>query len=785
MYFRAIFAFVIILMVGMALSPQRSDAHDMTLPPPHNHYQSSACVQFVQQVHENLVNCNNLGRNSACFGSGPVQVTYYDGAEAAPFEIPGDTVALADVQEFETAQLNLAEREYGVVLLNLGGESHGTTGEPVTILIMGNATMQNRVDPEIAFEPVEELVTINTQNQTEATFSPGPDSDVAADIPVDTSLPADATTPDQEWVRVYYQNNVVWVNRNDIGDDTSSLPVITYDPQVPFQEFNFATDIATADCTDEAPPSVIVLQNPTGVPVDIVVNGAPIRVESSIFLQTRSEQLMRLTTGEGLATVYPGTPNEVEVPMGYSVSIPVEEGQATGTWTDWGIDPEEFAGFDPIGNLPPGILPDGYDPPTIFQPSGVVPPDPEVVPPDGSAPPPVEEPDPSETPFPIPDYSYGDPGTGLEREEWSAISVNGPVCPTWVLYHSNLDEDNILDNDWDIYRLSGVVRDPNMAFNLSRGIESTDIQPTQSIDGEWVAFVSDRNLAGGHEIYIVRTDSTDLQRVTYNSSNDLNPVWGPEEMKDYLVFESNRDADWNLYIVNLADDGIPRRLTNDPGHEVRPFWAPTGEIYFQGDTDGDWEIYKLNPDTGAVTQLTDNDVDDVAPIVSHDGATMAWLRESEFGNLDLWIMDLDTDEETQLTDTGTDIGSHLFSPDDTFIAYHTNIGDDFDVYAIDLETEIIKNLTDNTDYDDLAPTFRCEDRTVIYHSNNTEDENFEIFEVDPDPIEVDGDPGPYNEPEQLTFLEESTDVFPEGDPREESNSLLDQFPEVGEVEQAE
>jgi Tol biopolymer transport system component len=54
--------------------------------------------------------------------------------------------------------------------------------------------------------------------------------------------------------------------------------------------------------------------------------------------------------------------------------------------------------------------------------------------------------------------------------------------------------------------------------------------PTFSPDGGWIAFTAyfDRfNDIHGCEIYIIRTDGTDLRRLTNNEYCDYQPRWGP------------------------------------------------------------------------------------------------------------------------------------------------------------------------------------------------------------------------------------------------------------------
>lgn len=51
------------------------------------------------------------------------------------------------------------------------------------------------------------------------------------------------------------------------------------------------------------------------------------------------------------------------------------------------------------------------------------------------------------------------------------------------------------------------------------------------------------------------------------------PKWSPTG--DLIAFYSNRDGDFDVYTIR-ADGGDLRRLTNHPGRDGGPSWAPDG-----------------------------------------------------------------------------------------------------------------------------------------------------------------------------------------------------------------
>lgn len=738
----------ILLVLGLVITPQFSQAQNMQNDTHLENYQAGGtCSQLVRQAFFELgSNCAGQESNTACYAfNAASSVAFND--QSLSLSTPGDTVDLTNLASIQTEPLNTATNTFGVVKVTI---QVSAAQYPVTVLMFGAATLENAVLPQDAFVPVMTQVQATTESALHS--AAGKDSVVVTSVTSGTALEADAITADGQWLRVYYNGQLLWAKASDFdgGDD---LAVLTKDSKAPFQAFNFETTTNITDCTD-APPPVLMIQNPNETTVELVINGTPVEIGSTIFVRTIDDTL-RLTTGEGHALLYPNA-DRVEVPLGITAEV-----NSAGTWQNWSVMSQELDQYRAFDDLPSNVLAEPYTSPAILQGSGVGKPTPIILPP-GSTPttptPPLD--------FPTPPVTFGPLGSALDRVPWEALTIGAAVCPDWVLFHSDLDL------DWDIYRLDSAET------NISNGNGSNDIQPSYSIDTEWITFTSDRNRDGAWEIYVADNEGKEQLRVTYNTGVDVNPVWGPASL---IAFESNRDGNWELYTFDVSVSGaLPVRVTEDPASDINAFWSPDGEtIYFQSDRDDDWEIYALDLATGDVTQLTDNDLEDQNPVVSHDGSFLIWVQRDVNGVYNLWQMDLANGETEQLTDLGVDVVGHHIAPDDTFIAYAALDGQDYDVYALELETKRIKNLTqvseqglDEADeFDDYAPNFRCDSPDVLYHSNNTENGNREIFQVNPLPIT-----GASNRPTQLTSHEDANDVYPLGDPREEINSREGQVP---------
>ena len=124
----------------------------------------------------------------------------------------------------------------------------------------------------------------------------------------------------------------------------------------------------------------------------------------------------------------------------------------------------------------------------------------------------------------------------------------------------------------------------------------------------WGKIVFDSNRDGNWEIYTMNSDGTNQTRLTFNEVIDGCPAWSPNGRQ--IVFHTHRHGDASdIYVMN-ADGNNQRRLTHIPNliNEM-PNWSPDGQqIAFQRYKNGDqnhiYNIFVMDADGGNVKQLT-------------------------------------------------------------------------------------------------------------------------------------------------------------------------------------
>ncbi|MCL7960288.1 MAG: DPP IV N-terminal domain-containing protein, partial [marine benthic group bacterium] len=74
----------------------------------------------------------------------------------------------------------------------------------------------------------------------------------------------------------------------------------------------------------------------------------------------------------------------------------------------------------------------------------------------------------------------------------------------------------------------------------------------------------------------------------------------------------------------------PVNLTDHPADDRYPSWSPAGgALAFESNRDGNWNLYLMDPRTGNVTQLTDHPADDRFPGWDPIGQTLVFFSDRD------------------------------------------------------------------------------------------------------------------------------------------------------------
>lgn len=128
--------------------------------------------------------------------------------------------------------------------------------------------------------------------------------------------------------------------------------------------------------------------------------------------------------------------------------------------------------------------------------------------------------------------------------------------------------------------------------------------PAWSPDGQRIAFWGRHwsSSSDNRDISVMNVDGSEVTQLTNNPARDMWPVWSPDGQR--IAFRSNRDENWNIYVVNADGSSPEARLTNDPQDDYFGSWSPDGQrIVFTRGSGEDAGIYVMNADGSGVTSL--------------------------------------------------------------------------------------------------------------------------------------------------------------------------------------
>jgi Tol biopolymer transport system component len=193
-----------------------------------------------------------------------------------------------------------------------------------------------------------------------------------------------------------------------------------------------------------------------------------------------------------------------------------------------------------------------------------------------------------------------------------------------------------------------------------------------SADGGRIAYCSGQG-GGPVQVWTMNQDGSDKQQVTHMGFTAIFPDFSPDGSK--IVFCAGATTfGRDIYVVN-SDGTDLRQLTNGVGNNVYPAFSPNGrKIVFTSNRTGTSQVWLMNADGSDQHQLTfDPAPKDQVPDWSPNGSKIAYLADThgiaDMGNSwgDIWVMNANGSHQHPITHDATDYGT-AWSPDSTRIA---------------------------------------------------------------------------------------------------------------------
>lgn len=241
-----------------------------------------------------------------------------------------------------------------------------------------------------------------------------------------------------------------------------------------------------------------------------------------------------------------------------------------------------------------------------------------------------------------------------------------------------------------------------VSVNLSTWIETQLTQdpdaensyPIASPDGRWIAYQSNRD--GDFEIYIVNSFGGQRRQLTYNTRTDRLPSWSPDGQ--WILFSSDVNGNENYDLRRISFDGnVEEEVFSNGQRNSHARYSPDGRfIIFTTGADprnaATWEIARLDTETGETRLLTNNNVRDASPVFSPDGNTILYITYTGTSNA-IATMSLNGQSQRILYDTDMNEWAASYSPDGLYISFTAEVDGRDQVFLMTAEGTEAQQIT--------------------------------------------------------------------------------------------
>lgn len=249
-----------------------------------------------------------------------------------------------------------------------------------------------------------------------------------------------------------------------------------------------------------------------------------------------------------------------------------------------------------------------------------------------------------------------------------------------------------------------------------------------SPNGEHIVFESDRD--GNWELYIMDATGQNQERLTTSDAQDRRPSWHPNGKK--ILFESNRNGHFELYELHVRTKKIKKlALPSLEGEPIFARYSPDGEkiAFSNKKSDQESEIVLIDYQGTSTIFLTDYKLRSFYPFWSPQGDALLFFSRHETNNEDdeIYKIRLDGSGKERLTHWPKHNFCPAWSPDGKKIAYVTSMeGTRPEIYIMDINGENKVRITYNEDGDTL-PTWSGDSKKLLV--TGYRNGNFEICEL--------------------------------------------------------
>ena len=240
-----------------------------------------------------------------------------------------------------------------------------------------------------------------------------------------------------------------------------------------------------------------------------------------------------------------------------------------------------------------------------------------------------------------------------------------------------------------------------------------------------MVFETDRD--GNAEVYVLNAFDQAITRITNNTVTDEQPALAPDAFQ--IAYVSSETGNREIYLTGI-DRRTPTNLTNNAADDFEPAWSPSGEwIAFTSNRDGNAEIYLMKRDGSELHNLTQNPADDFAATwlsVANSFGTEEWIlfTSTRDGNREVYKVKPDGSGLTNLTNHAADDYAPAGYAAGDLIAFVSTRDGNAEIYTMDADGGALQNIS-NSAAQDFDPAFKPDGEWIAFVSDR--DGNEEVY----------------------------------------------------------
>lgn len=136
----------------------------------------------------------------------------------------------------------------------------------------------------------------------------------------------------------------------------------------------------------------------------------------------------------------------------------------------------------------------------------------------------------------------------------------------------------------------------------------------------------------------------------------------------HYAFISNRSGNLDLYVSTVPNQYV--NITNDKDVDYGLKWSPDGKtILFAKQINKQYDLFLFHTESKTFTQLTNDDFDQYGPTFSPNGRSILFVSNKDDKQYEIYLMDLYSKQTKRITTNNRMDSSPTFHPDGKRIFY--------------------------------------------------------------------------------------------------------------------